>query len=240
MHEDFIHAVEDALARVAVPADAEPMRRYMKSAMPFLGVKKPARAAALRPVLAAFQTSDPALASARALALFRAARHREVRYAATDYLRRHRRLLGADALDALAAMIVEGAWWDHVDEIAAHLVGGALARDPAPTAARLRAWARGDELWLRRAAILAQLRFGASTDRALLDDCIAPSIERGEFWLRKAIGWALRALSRADAAWVRAYVGAHPGLSPLSRREALRLIDVAPRASRGAYAPRHA
>lgn len=224
MHDDFTQAVRAALEAVAVPADAEPMRAYMKSEMPFLGVKKPARAAALRPVLAAFATKDGAVATARALALFRAAGHREERYAALDYLRRHQRLLRVEHLPALEELIVTGAWWDYVDEIAAHLVGGVLARDRERTEPILRTWAHGDDLWKRRTAILAQLRFRDTVDRAFLAECIEPSIRRSEFWLKKAIGWALRDLSRVDPAFVRAYVDAHPELSALSRKEALRLL----------------
>ncbi|MCB9615252.1 MAG: DNA alkylation repair protein [Sandaracinus sp.] len=117
-----------------------------------------------------------------------------------------------------------GPWWDHVDEIAAHLVGAVLQVEPEATRPRLLAWSTSDDLWLRRTAILAQLGFGAAVDRPLFEACMAPSLERKEFWLRKAIGWALRQLSRSDPAWVRAYVEAHPELSPLSKKEALRLL----------------
>jgi 3-methyladenine DNA glycosylase AlkD len=77
-------------------------------------------------------------------------------------------------------------------------------------------------MWLRRTAILAQVRFRDETDLTLLEDCIAPSIARKEFWLRKAIGWALRSYAYTDMAWVKRYVAAHPELSGLSKREALK------------------
>ena len=86
----------------------------------------------------------------------------------------------------------------------------------------LRRWAKDDDLWKRRAAIIAQTRLRDATDTRLLEDCIAPSIARTEFWLRKAIGWALRSYAYTDMAWVKRYVAAHPELSGLSRREALK------------------
>ena len=76
-----------------------------------------------------------------------------------------------------------------------------------------------------RLAILAQLRAKGATDTALLADAIRPSIGEPEFFLRKAIGWALREYSRTDPAWVAEFVNAHAGLSDLSRREALRLLQ---------------
>lgn len=77
-------------------------------------------------------------------------------------------------------LVVGGARWDHVDEIAAHLVGAVLRVEPEPTSARLRAWSTSDDLWLRRTALLAQLGFGAAVDRALLEACFAPPLERPE------------------------------------------------------------
>jgi 3-methyladenine DNA glycosylase AlkD len=92
-------------------------------------------------------------------------------------------------------------------------------------AALLRQWARGADMWLRRSAIICQLPAKEATDLALLYDCIEPSLGSREFFLRKAIGWALRQYARSDAAEVRRYVAANEArLSPLSRREALKHI----------------
>ncbi|MEZ4247935.1 MAG: DNA alkylation repair protein [Polyangiales bacterium] len=220
----FVRDVRSALKTAAVPEDAEPMRAYMKSEMPYWGVKKAARASATKPILAKLRKADVDDVVAYATALFHRAEKREERYVAQDLLRTHRKKLRARHLDVLEALVVAGPWWDHVDEIAAHLVGAVLQVEPDATRPRLLAWSTSDDLWLRRTAILAQLGFGAAVDRPLFEACMAPSLERKEFWLRKAIGWALRQLSRSDPAWVRAYVEAHPELSPLSKKEALRLL----------------
>ena len=104
-------------------------------------------------------------------------------------------------------------------------MGAMLAAHPRPVKAVLREWAEDDDIWKRRTAILAQLRAKSETDTALLADAIRPSIGDPEFFLRKGIGWALREYSKTDPAWVLAFVAANPGLSVLSRREALKHLE---------------
>jgi 3-methyladenine DNA glycosylase AlkD len=87
----------------------------------------------------------------------------------------------------------------------------------------VRGWATSDDLWLRRAAILSQLKARERTDTTLLRACVEPNLDDPSFWIRKAIGWALRQYARTDPAWVRAEVERWgPRLSGLSRREALK------------------
>ena len=129
-------------------------------------------------------------------------------------------------------MVVTGAWWDYVDAIAGRGMGAMLAAHPRPVKAALREWAKDDDIWKRRTAILAQLKAKGETDTALLADAIRPSIGDPEFFLRKGIGWALREYSKTDPAWVLTFVEAHPGLSALSRREALKHLERKDRNSR--------
>ena len=125
-------------------------------------------------------------------------------------------------------LIVTGAWWDYVDAIAAHRIGPLLAKYPAAMRRLLRRWSRDDHLWKRRTAILAQLTFKERTDVRLLHACIEPNLGDTDFFIRKAIGWALRQHARTDRDGVAAYVNAHLSLmSGLSRREATK--HLAPR-----------
>jgi 3-methyladenine DNA glycosylase AlkD len=83
----------------------------------------------------------------------------------------------------------------------------------------MRRWARSDDLWKRRSAIICQLSFKQHTDLALLYECIERAADAPEFFLRKAIGWALREYAKTDPAEVERYVRAQGArLSPLSRR----------------------
>jgi 3-methyladenine DNA glycosylase AlkD len=90
----------------------------------------------------------------------------------------------------------------------------------------MRRWSRDPDLWKRRVSIICQLGRKDDTDLARLADCIEPNLEDGEFFIRKAIGWALRDLAWTNPAWVDSYVREHgERLSPLSRREAMKHID---------------
>lgn len=225
-HEELVAAVHDALAQHADPERAAGQQRYMKSTLPYLGLTSPTLAAALRPVLA-----DPALAvssreqwEATIEALWQRATHREHWYAAIA-LARHRSSrawVDGDAMPLWRSLVRRGAWWDVVDEIATHLVRDTVLADPSVEGLRMREWAADDSLWVRRAAIISQVGARDRADQDLLRDVIEPNIADTDFFSRKAIGWALRDHARHDPDWVRAFVEAHPDLSGLSRREALK------------------
>jgi 3-methyladenine DNA glycosylase AlkD len=123
----------------------------------------------------------------------------------------------AAALPMYEELIVTGAWWDLVDEVATRLVGELEL-------GFLRSWAVDPDLWKRRTAIIAQITRKDRTDAELLFDCIEPNRGDREFFIRKAIGWALREYSKVDPDAVVRYCATHE-LSPLSRREALRILD---------------
>jgi 3-methyladenine DNA glycosylase AlkD len=228
---DLIDAVCRELGKAGDPDRAQGQQAYMKSAMPFRGITAPALRATVRPILA-----DPAyLLTGRdewestICALWDGARFREERYAAVA-ISGHRlyRQWARDrsAMPLYRYLVVSGAWWDFVDEIAARRVGPILRAHPETEADRMRSWAIASAMWVRRAAILSQLSSKDETDRQLLLDCITPNLADREFFIRKAIGWSLRQYAHCDSAaadWVRATAEElGPRLSPLSRREALK------------------
>lgn len=220
----LVDAVRAALHAVADPGAAEPMRAYMKSSMPFLGVPTPARTAALRPVLAAHPLTDPATWRGTVRSLFRDATYREERYAALAIGRRYPAHLTAQpepSLDLLDEIVVTGAWWDFVDETAIRLLGPLLLRHPATVRPVVRRWAGDADRWRRRAAVICQVGAKDRTDTALLAEAIETNLADPDFFLRKGIGWALRQHARLDPDWVRTFAATHD-LSPLSRREALK------------------
>ena len=129
--------------------------------------------------------------------LWHEAAFREERYMALAVLedRRYRAYRDLDALPLYEELIVDGAWWDYVDAVACGPLG-ALLPDVAPV---LREWSVDTDLWKRRASIIAQVRRKADTDFALMTDCIEPNRGDREFFIRKAIGWALRSYAWVDA-----------------------------------------
>jgi 3-methyladenine DNA glycosylase AlkD len=133
-------------------------------------------------------------------------------------------------------MIVDGAWWDYVDAIATHRLRELLERHPRPMTRTMRSWSRSPDLWKRRSAILCQVGRKQATDLELLFACIEPNLADRDFFVRKAIAWALRDYAWTDLATVERWVEEHASrLSPLSRREALKNRDaLRARASRPA------
>lgn len=220
----FVDAVRAALEARADPVRAAGQQRYMKSAMPYYGLTSPELKRALTPVLrdVPMESRDEWLATIDLT--WRSATHREQWYAALALARHrpYRGWLGDEAMCLWESLIREGAWWDVVDDIATHLVRDTLLAAPQVEGHRVRGWAESDSMWVRRAAILSQVGAGERLDEDLLADVIAPNVCDREFFIRKAIGWALRDHARVAPGWVLRFVSRHPGLSQLSRREALK------------------
>ncbi|WP_307845272.1 DNA alkylation repair protein [Planomonospora sp. ID67723] len=220
--ETLQKAVRLALAEVADPAKASAMQAYMKSAMPFLGVQATPRRAVLRKVFAEYPIDSAPEWRRAVLALWREAEYREERYAAitlTGFPRHWGQTLYT--LPIYEEMVVSGAWWDLVDEVAIQRVGPLLKAFPDTMRPLMLEWAHSDDLWKRRTSIICQNKFKAATDTGLLYACIEPSLSDTDFFARKAIGWALREYAKTNPREVLRYV-AHKGISGLSRREALK------------------
>ena len=227
----LVAAVRAALSGAGDPVRAAGQQAYMKSAMPYRGITSPELRALLRPLLA-----DPALAPTTRVGWESAVRtvwddaaYREERYAAIA-LSGHRAAHSWQdpaALGLYRHLVETGAWWDLVDPVAADRVWPILLTHREVVTPTIRGWAVDDDLWVRRTAVLAQLKHHEATDVELLADVLDANLEGSlhgrEFFVRKAVGWALRQYARTDPDWVRAYVASRgTRLSGLSRREALK------------------
>jgi len=215
------------LARAADPKKTAAMQAYMKSTMPYYGVQTPAQRAITGRLFAAHRFETAAGWRAACLKIWREAKYREERYAAVELtgFKYYREWQTLQTLPMYEEMIVAGAWWDYVDAIASARLGPLLRRYPAPMRKKMLQWSRSPNLWKRRSAILCQLSFKTETDLDLLYAAIEPSLASQEFFLQKAIGWALRQYAWTDAREVRRYVRANAmRLSALSKREALKNI----------------
>lgn len=229
--EMFVTGVRVALAAAADATRAPQMQAYMKSDLPYFGIPSPALKALLGPLLATRLPTRADWESA-VTALWYEATHREEWYAALALAghRHYREHQDAAALELYAGLVVSGAWWDVVDDLATHKVGPILLRHFEQASRVIRAWAVSEDLWLRRTALICQLGAKYDTDLDLLDFALSANLEGspyGEvFWIRKAVGWSLRQHARIDPDWVRRWVAEHDAeLSGLSRREALRHLS---------------
>lgn len=207
----------------ADPERAAKMRAYMKDVAPFLGLTSPVRRELTKAVLDGTPRPDESDLAAVALRCW-ALPEREYAYFGIDYLRRHVRRLTSGFLPVARELVTTVPWWDTVDHLAAHIVGGLVAADPK-LRADMDAWIGDENLWIARTALLHQLRYKDATDTdRLFAYCLRQS-GHPDFFIRKAIGWALREYAKTDADAVRSFVSAHrDALSPLSVREALKNV----------------
>lgn len=203
------------------------MQAYMKSSMPYLGVSSPMLRRSYDLLFSEIDLNTHQIWRAMVAELWRGAKYREERYAAIALtgIKRAAEFQTPAAMTLYEEMIVTGAWWDYVDEIAANRVGPILRGYPTPMKKKMLTWSKSENMWKRRTSILCQLRFKQATDLDLLYACIEPSLDSTEFFLRKAIGWALRQYAWTDPREIRRYVREQKGrLSGLSQREALKNI----------------
>ena len=231
----FARGLRAEMAAGADPQRAVGMQRYMKSTMPYYGLYSAAMRAACKKVFAAHPFTSCSDWQAAVLELWRDARYREERYAAIELvyqgapcarpaLKRHRGCWSPALMPVLEEMIVTGAWWDYVDGLA-RVVGELLRSHPKQMRPLMRRWSRDPDLWKRRVSIICQLSFKRDTDLDLLYGNIEPNLSDRDFFIRKAVGWALRQYAWTDPKEVRRYVREHEKeLSGLSRREALKNI----------------
>lgn len=216
-----------ALKQAADPAKAPAMQAYMKSALPYHGVQNAARVSVCNAVFADVQFETAAEWEAQVMEIWRGAHFREERYAALHLAgdKRFKPYQTPAAVKMYEEMIVTGAWWDYVDGIASHRIGQILRDYPAPMRRKMLSWSKSPNMWKARTSILCQLGYKTETDLELLYACIEPSLGSKEFFLQKAIGWALRQYAWTDADEVRKYVQRNrERLSALSIREALKNI----------------
>lgn len=221
--------VRRRLAEAADPGRAPAMQAYMKSAMPFHGVTAVPLRALCREVFDADRLRNEAAWRSAVLELWDDATHREERYAALALTghRYYRAFQHVGTLDLYRHLVETGAWWDFVDEIASRRVGPILRADPEEVSEIVRVWAVDEDLWVRRTAILCQLNSLADTDVYLLRWALVQNLEGSlhgrEFFIRKAVGWALKQHAKTDPEWVRRFVAEHESeMSGLARREAMK------------------
>ena len=217
----WVEATVAALEPLACPSNADAMQAYMKDVAPFLGLKTPDRRRAQRAAWAALPALE-ASGLARVSRVLWARPEREYQYAACDLIGRHRRMLPASFLeDPVAGLVTSKPWWDTVDTLGSNAITPLVARYPSLVEVMWQWW-DSDDRWLIRAAIQHQRGRVPDTDLdRLLTMCDRYAADR-EFFIAKAIGWALRDVTAWDAPAVQRFVDEHPDLSAVARREAIR------------------
>jgi 3-methyladenine DNA glycosylase AlkD len=200
------------------------MAAYMKTDMPFYGVQKPGRAEILRHLRREFAPETREEYEEQVIALWELS-HREEKYLAQGVARSHREFIVPQSLPLYRRFIVEGAWWDFVDETATHLIRELVLDFPAETWPVVDIWIGHENMWRRRTAILCQVGAKERTDTDRLFHYCESRSHETEFFIRKAIGWALREYAKTDPGAVAGFVNRRRNdLSGLSFREATKHI----------------
>jgi len=220
-----VEYVRAELSSLADPEKAVRMQAYMKTDMPFYGVQKPARSGVMRALKRDYAPADAGEYKALVLALW-GLPHREEKYLALGVASAHRRFHTPASMPLFEKLITQGGWWDLVDEVATHMVRQVILGFPDEAWATVDEWVSDEDMWLRRSAIICQVGAKEKTEDArLFRFCEERAFEK-EFFIRKAIGWALREYSKTDPEGVARFAMAHRGqLSGLSFREATRHIE---------------
>lgn len=225
---DYVLRVDSALQPLANPANAVPMARYMRDKFLFLGVKTPERRSATKSIVSELAkassscTSDSIVDWGVVTALWNR-QAREFQYVACDYLLKVKPLPSGD-VTRLRGLIVSKSWWDTVDALST-VVGRAFAAGTVEKQLILD-WARDENLWVRRVSLICQRRLKNMTDTAVLEAAIRQNLGSDEFFINKAIGWALRDFSKTNPEWVKNFLHSYGSeLSTLSIREGSKYVQ---------------
>ncbi|MGO4109701.1 DNA alkylation repair protein [Paenibacillus sp. YAF4_2] len=210
------------LGKHANPENARSMEAYMRNQFPFLGLKTPERKQLTREFWKEHGLPKGELLLQTVSELWQLP-EREYQYTAMVLLDKHRKQAERSHIEVLERLVVTKSWWDTVDIIAGQLIGFHLSKYPELLADYPDRWIHSENMWLRRTAILYQLKYKGSTDTDRLFHYIDLQKEESEFFIRKAIGWALREYAKTEPDVVRRFVNETP-ISSLSVREALKHI----------------
>ncbi|MBS1955061.1 MAG: DNA alkylation repair protein [Cyanobacteria bacterium SZAS-4] len=225
LDQRIVKFVQSQFKALADPVNAVPMAAYMKTEMPFYGIPKPLRIPVYKTLKKEYAPTSQEEYEACVLALWNLP-HREEKYAAIEYAMFFDKFITYKSLSLYERLVREGQWWDFVDPIAIALVGIALKKDRARLEPKMNKWIDDDNMWIRRTAILSQNRHKADTnEEVLFEHCLQRAHEK-EFFIRKAIGWALREYSYAAPNAVRKFLDKNQNvLSPLSLKEGAKQLE---------------
>jgi 3-methyladenine DNA glycosylase AlkD len=224
LSENLLPPLRQELPRLGNPEKAAGAQKYMKNIAPFLGVQTPERRALVRRLCADMQTPS-ASELAQAVRTLWSWEQREYHYVAYDLLSHFNDSLDDRFLEGhVAFLIVNKSWWDTVDGLGTAAVSPVTVR--YPSVPLMRQWLTSSNIWLNRAAIQHQRGRKSDTDIDLLIEFCDYHSDSREFYITKAIGWALRDLSRIDNTAVETFLKEHPDLHKVAVREAVKLSRV--------------
>lgn len=223
MISDYTKKVRQVFDQHGNADRAAPMARYMNDKFTYYGIDSPTRKEITKPLL-----QKDALPSQEDVPIVMQELwdqpERELQYFALEFVQKYARRSPVEWIDLYEQLIIQKSWWDSVDGLAATQVGGHFKKYPELVDEYTSKWLDSGNIWLQRTCLLFQLKYKDDTDFELLKSFIKPLVTSNEFFIRKAIGWALRQYSKFQPQAVLDYVEVQP-MSNLSYREALKVIE---------------
>ncbi len=214
--QDILEAMKEARD----PSKKKSMEAYMRNQFEFLGLQAGPRKEVARKF---FKLGPRGKIDWDFLDYCWSVDYREVQYLGLDYLKARKKQLVYEDLFRLEKLIVEKSWWDTVDNFN-QLISYIILNYPESKDDIL-GWSKDENIWLRRTAIIGQLKLGQSTDLKLLEAVIGNNLHSQEFFINKALGWALREYSKTDPAYVKEFLRSQSGLASLTIKEASKYLD---------------
>lgn len=222
MISSYTRYVIEVFESYAHPDTATPMAKYMKDKFEYFGIKSPKRKEISKPFFIKSNLPDRQDVPQIINELW-AQPQRELQYFALTLLQKYSKSSAANWIDLYEKLIIQKSWWDTVDGLAAWNVGDHFRKFPEQISPYTNKWMDSGNMWLQRACLIFQLRYKEKTDFELLKSTIIPLASSKEFFIRKAIGWALRQYSKVNPLAVEEFVNNQP-LSNLSYREAVKFL----------------
>ena len=222
MSTPYVQSLVELMRVHADPVKAEPMQKYMRDQFVCLGIKTPERKVLFKQFI--IENGLPPIGKLDDILLeMWALPEREYQYQAIGLIDKMQKKLPPQFAQTMETLITTKSWWDTVDLLAARITGKHFQRYPDMQTQYLPKWRQSDNIWLRRTGILFQLHYKDKTDVDLMFDIIRENLGSTEFFINKAIGWALRQYSKTDKTAVITFVN-QTDLAPLSEREALKWL----------------
>ena len=225
MENEITKIIVDKLKGNANASNAVQMQKYLKTSMPFYGVKSPILNEIVLEIKKTFLISNQEEYNVIITHIWEQS-HREEKYISIKLARKWKKYITLDALHVYEKMIREGEWWDFIDPISVGLIGILLMKNRSKMSLILDKWIEDENLWIRRSAILAHLKHKENMDQdKLFNYCLQCAHEK-EFFIQKAIGWVLREYSKTEPEIVRSFIEDNASvLSNLSKREGMKWLN---------------
>ncbi len=221
---DYVKKVQLFFEKYRNEEQAVPMAKYMKNKFPFLGITAPKRKELFRIFFNTFPIPDYDESKMLAKELINLP-EREYHYFAIHLILKHKKKWSPTDIIYFEGLLLTKPWWDTVDLINSKIIAVFFKKHLNLAKAMTDSWSQSKNIWLKRVSIIFQLPYKETTNLQLLEKHILENADHSDFFIQKAIGWALREYSKTDYRWVLDFVIQHTTLKPLSKREAIKWID---------------